>query len=114
MNKVFPFTSVFTIFALSYLDGYSFAQGRGYDWGHGPGMMEWGYGTGWIGMIIMAFFWIAVIVGIVFLIRWLILSTRAEGYKAHREDSALEILRKRYARGEINKEEFEEKKKDLI
>jgi putative membrane protein len=79
----------------------------------GPGMMGWGYGMGWFGMIIMAAFWIAVIVGIVFLIRWLVLSTRAEGHKAHHEDSALEILKKRYARGEIDKEEFEEKKKDL-
>ena len=29
-------------------------------------------------------------------------------------ESALEILKKRYARGEINREEFEEKKKDLV
>jgi len=88
-------------------------QWRGYEWGHGPGMMGWGYGMGWFGMIIMAAFWIAVIVGIIFLIRWLVLSTRASGNKVHLEDSALEILKKRYARGEINKEEFEEKKKDL-
>ena len=30
-----------------------------------------------------------------------------------KQDSALEILRQRYARGEINKDEFEVKKKDL-
>jgi putative membrane protein len=79
----------------------------------GPGMMNWGYGMGWGWMIIMVVFWISVIVGIIFLIRWLVLSTdRGRGSKA--EDSALEILQKRYAKGEINKEEFEEKKKDLV
>jgi putative membrane protein len=75
------------------------------------GMMEWGYGMGWFGMIFMALFWIAVIVGIVLLILWIIRSGGRPGAKG--EDSALGILRERYAKGEISKEEFEEKKKDL-
>jgi len=79
----------------------------------GPGMMGWGYGTGWIWHILMIAFWIAVIVGIIFLIRWLLISTGAGGRATKMEDSALEILKRRYARGEINKEEFEEKKKYL-
>lgn len=70
-----------------------------------PGMMEW-----WgIGMIFVMFFWILIIAGIVlvavFLFKWL---TKAEG-----PESALDILKKRYARGEIDKKEFEEKKRDL-
>jgi len=89
------------------------AQWRGYEWGHGPGMMGWGYGMLWWWPIIMAAFWIAVIVGIVFLIRWLVISVRTGSHGTTPGDSALEILKKRYARGEINKEEFEEKKKDL-
>lgn len=93
----------FTIPALT--SSYSYAQ-------MGPGMMNQGYGMGWSWSIIMMAFWIAVIVGIIFLIRWVILSTeRRHGTKT--EDSALEILRKRYVGGEINKEEFEEKKKDI-
>ena len=79
----------------------------------GPGMMGWGDGMGWVGMILVAAFWIAVIVGIIFLIRWLVISTGTGGRAARSEDPALEILKKRYARGEIKKEEFEEKKKDL-
>ena len=90
------------------------AQGRGYEWGMGPGMMGWGYGIGWFGPLIMIAFWIAVIVGIVFLIRWLVISTRSTGQRTYHEDSALEILKRRYARGEIGKEEFEEKKRDLM
>ena len=81
----------------------------------GRGMMDWGYyGMSWFWHIITIVFWIAIIVGIVFLIRWLILSTRNGTKGPNREDSAIEILRKRYAQGEIDKEEFEEKKKDLL
>jgi putative membrane protein len=90
------------------------AQWRGYGgWGMGPGMMGWGYGMGWFGPILMIAFWIAIIVGIVFLIRWLVVSTGTGSRRASSEESALEILKRRYARGEIEKEEFEEKRKSL-
>ncbi|HUU80269.1 MAG TPA: SHOCT domain-containing protein [Acidobacteriota bacterium] len=52
-------------------------------------------------------------VGIVFLIRWLITSTRSGSQGATGGDSALEILKRRYARGEMDKQEFGEKKRDL-
>ncbi len=91
----------------------AFSQWRDYGQGPGPGMMGWGYGMGWFGMMLMAFFWVAVIIGIIFLIKWLFVSTGGKGHGAISEDSPLEILKRRYARGEINKEEFEAKKKDL-
>jgi putative membrane protein len=56
----------------------------------------------------MFLFWALVIVGLIVGIRWLV----GQG-KEEKSDSAIEILRQRYARGEINKEEFEAKKKDL-
>jgi len=42
-------------------------------------------------------------------IRWLV----SQGRETHRADAAVDILRQRYARGEINKEEFEAKRRDL-
>lgn len=110
MKRIFQFILICGLF-FSALSREAFSQGRGYGWGMGPGMMGWGYGMGWFGMILMVAFWIAVIVGIVFLIRWLAVSSR--GHKTSLEDSPLEILKRRYARGEINKEEFDQKKKDL-
>ncbi len=81
-------------------------------WMHGPGMMNWGWwGMGWIFMII---FWGLIIVGLIFLIRYLAGLTRSRAPYEKTHDSALDILKQRYARGEINKEEFEQKKRDLM
>ncbi len=78
-----------------------FGMMDGYGWG---GMMG-GYGYG--GWILGFIFWILVLIGLVLLIKYL-----WEG--RGRKDSAIEILKRRYASGEISKEEFEEKKKDLV
>lgn len=75
----------------------------------GHDQMMWGFG--WWGMM---FFWILVIIGIVFLIKWLVEQGRMSRKTSEGEESALDILKKRYARGEIDKEEFEQKKKDLM
>ena len=84
-------------------------QERPYEWGWGMHPMGWMGGFWGVGMMFMMLvFWVLVIAAIVFGVRWLI----SEG-KERRGDSALEILRQRYARGEINKEEFEAKKRDL-
>lgn len=54
--------------------------------------------------------WAFVIVAIVYVVRWL---RSAEAHPAKEGRSALEVLRVRYARGEIDKREFEEKKRDI-
>ena len=117
MNKILKIGLLLTLAGLFPLAGNGLAQWRGYEgygWHMGPGMMGWGYGTGWIWHILMIAFWIAVIVGIIFLIRWFVISAGTGGRAARSEDSPLEILKRRYARGEIDKKEFEEKKKDLV
>lgn len=64
-------------------------------------------------MLFMLLLWIITIVGIVFVVKWVLNQTTTQQRETP-EDSALDILKKRYARGEINKEEYEEKKKDLL
>jgi putative membrane protein len=102
------------LFGMLFPWNQALAQQRGYDgWGMGPGMMG-NWGMGWFGMIFMMIFWVLVIVGLVFLIKWLIQSSRSgDGTASRGRSTALDILKERYARGEIDKAEFEEKKKDL-
>ncbi len=76
-------------------------------WGHMSG-----YGYGWGGMGFgMLLFWGLFIVGIVMLLK----CAKGSGTcgKRERENSALDLLKERYARGEIEREEFEQKKRDL-
>lgn len=76
-------------------------------------MNAYGWGWGW-GMLVMAIFWILIIATVVLVLRWLLDQFKPGGTIPQREESALDILKKRYARGEIDKAEFEEKKKDLL
>lgn len=116
--NVFPLRSWVLLFFLSMVPvNGAFARGWGDDDWHmmGPGMM-YGGGMGWFGGIVMILFWILVIVGLVFLIRWLIQNTQTGSGNGDGGSSGkpLEVLKQRYAAGEIDKQEFEEKKKDLL
>jgi putative membrane protein len=71
-------------------------------YGDGFGM---GYGGGF-----MWLFWILLIVAVV----WALKTFAGNGERTEKKDkSALEILQERYARGEIDQAEFEQKRKDL-
>lgn len=88
--------------------GLAWAQ-RPYEWESGTHPMWWMWGAWGFGMmLIMLVFWGVVIVGLVLGIRWFLKQGREQ-----RSDSALEILRQRYARGELSKDDFERMKKDI-
>ena len=80
-------------------------------------MMGWGggYGGGWafFGMVHMLLWWVLLILGIAVLLRWLA-GGRHGRHLPPAEDRALTILRERYARGEIDKAEYEARRKDLL
>jgi putative membrane protein len=71
-------------------------------------MMQWwggDYGMGFGGGIFMILFWILIILGVVYLLK-VLLGGRSEAGK--QRETARDILEKRFARGEILKEEFED------
>lgn len=89
-------------------------------WGYNYGypMMNYGYaGYGafsWV-HIIVTVFWALVLAFIVIALLRAIRSGKGAWHLRHGldGDSALDILKERYAKGEIDRAEFEEKKKDL-
>ena len=86
----------------------AWAQERQWDgWGMHPMWGAWGV-WGISMMVVMLVFWALVIAGLVLGLRWLVTASRPPA-----SDRALAVLRERYARGEINKEEFEARRRDL-
>ncbi len=76
-----------------------------------------GWGGGWgpmlIGMTLMLLFWVAVIFVVVYAIRTFGHDGRTRQGSDPAEDRALATLRERYARGEIDHAEYEERHRKL-
>jgi len=60
--------------------------------------------NGWWMMLLPLFFWVLIIAGVVLIALWLL---------GRKKESAVDILKQRYARGEIDKAAFERMKKDI-
>lgn len=101
--------AMLTLLTVGFLPGAAMAQERPWEWGWGmhPGPWMWGAG-GLLMMLMMLVFWGVVIAAIVIGLRWLVSQGRQQ-----QPDRALDILRERYARGELSKEEFEARRQDL-
>ena len=76
------------------MDGYGMAGGFGFSG------------------IFMILWWVLIIVGVVALVRWVATSSGVEG-RSGGDSKALDILKQRYARGEIDEQEFQKRKRDL-
>ena len=75
------------------------------DWGS---FGWWGMG---FGMLFMLLFSVLIILGIAALIRWMLIQSPSG--QGARDKTPLEIVQERYARGKIDREEYEQKKRDL-
>lgn len=85
------------------------------NWGNFGSFGTWG----WIAMILQMVFWLVLIAGIVLLVLWAIRGTgripaAMSSDVAFRPPSAMDILKARYARGEITREQYEIMKQDLV
>jgi putative membrane protein len=84
-------------------------------YGYGPHMMWWG--GGWYGMILGPLFMILVLAAViavaVLLVRWLGGPWQGAGPQVPPGRTPLDILKERFARGEIDKAEFEERRRVL-
>jgi putative membrane protein len=74
---------------------------------HGAIMDGWGMGFGWIFMVL---FWVLVVFGAVYIVQSI---SRRTG-QPRSDETPIDILKKRYAKGEITKVEFERMKEDLM
>lgn len=74
-----------------------------------------GYGMGWhwLGWLGMAFFWLIPLLLVLAAVKYLMGSRHSNTPDDERKPDALAVLEERYARGEINREEYLQKREDL-
>ncbi len=75
--------------------------------------MGWGWGHMVFGGVMMIIFWGGIIMLIALLIRWLDNSSRLGRSNAFPTATPFDILKDRFAKGEIDAKEYEERKKVL-
>ncbi|MHB1620291.1 MAG: SHOCT domain-containing protein [Sulfuricella sp.] len=74
-----------------------------------------GYGMGWhwLGWLGMAFFWLIPILLVLAAVKYLMGGRRSNAPDGVRKPDALAVLEERYAGGEIDREEYLQKRDDL-
>ena len=78
------------------------------------GMTGYGIGGGVFTVLFHLLFWALLIAGVYFLIRWVTTNaTQAGNAKGETSNQPLEIIKHRYAKGQITREEYEQLKQDL-
>ncbi|SRR5581483_1568345 len=87
--------------------GMMWGFGRSGAFAGGPGWM-WGLGMGLGGLAMLAF-WAAVIIGIILLVRAL----SGDHHRPGAGESPLDILKRRFAAGELNREQYDEMRRTL-
>ena len=101
MKRIF-FYSIFLLILSFAASGCGFGYGRG---GYGGHMMDFGFGGGLMWMILL------ILVGLV--IYFLFRASKLKGFDGENKETPLDILKRRYAEGEIIKEEFDRMKADI-
>ena len=106
--------AIFGTIAMVFIENAAFAyRGQSCWWGFGSGYMG-GWGMGGFGPLSMLLFWGLLITGAVLLIKWSIQAFRRPSTDPRNASSPLDIIKKRYARGEIDQEEFKRMQQALV
>ena len=106
--------SLLTIPAIAFAQSQPAAQGYPYYPFMHYNMMGYGYGYGFFPFeILMVVWWVIIIVLIVSVIRWIV-GGRHHRHWMHGSSNALDILKERFAKGEIDKKEYEERSNKLM
>ena len=114
MKKVSNLVAGAILAAVVFTPSWALAQGQaaGERYGYGPGMMwDGGYGM-FFGPVFMILTLVVVIAAIVLLVQWLG-GGSWQGAQKPAGPAPLDILKARFARGEIDKKEFEDRRKVL-
>ena len=109
MKKIYLFIILALAPLISMCSGPYGPMRNGYGgYGMGPGMMG-GYGYGYGGMFMGILFLILLGVAIYFIVQ----NVRSKNGVGQAKGSPIDILKERYAKGEITKEDFDRMKNDL-